>query len=413
MLYALDRVVPVMNFARLIARLRAILLSPRATWPEIASEPASVGSVYTGWVLWLAAITPLASFIGLGIFGMSVPFIGSFRLGFGTLFGQLVTTYLLTMLVVFVMALITAALAPSFGARNDRVQALKAIAYAWTPVWIVGVLHLIPLLGLLAALLTLAAAVYSVRLLWLGLQATLGAPQERAVAYTAVVVVIGIVLSIVVAWSSAMFTGMGAMARANFETTVTMPASSGISGLAAGMQQAARQMQATGKAMQGEKPSTAEQAPDVAPIKPLAPGQMTALLPASLPGLTRGNVDSTRGGIGALQVSEAKADYGSGAQQIQLDITDMAANRGMLALVGMVQQDQESSSGYHKVFQHDGRTVQEQWTAATRAGEYTLIVGDRFMVQAKGRGPDMAALKQAVHAVDLARLEQLKDTPGE
>jgi hypothetical protein len=82
-------------------------------------------------------------------------------------------------------------------------------------------------------------------------------------------------------------------------------------------------------------------------------------------------------------------------------------------MIGMVQQDQESASGYHKVFQRDGRTVQEQWTSATRTGEYTLIVGDRFMVQAKGQGPDMAALKQAVDAVDLARLQQLKDTPGE
>lgn len=413
MLCAPACVMPIMNFARLIARLRAILLSPRATWPEIASEPASIGSLYTGWVLWLAAITPLATFIGLGIFGMSVPFIGSFRLGFGTLFGQLITTYLLTLLIVFLMALITAALAPSFGARNDRVQALKAIAYAWTPVWIVGVLHLIPLLGLLTGLLTLAAVAYSVWLLWQGLQATLGAPQERAVAYTAVVIVIAIVLGVVINWTSAMFTGIGAMSRANFETSVSMPASSGISGLAAGMQQAARQMQATGKAMQGEQAGAAVQAANLAPIKPLAPGQMTALLPASLPGLVRGNVDSTRGGIGALQVSEAKADYGSGAQQIRLGITDMGANRAMLAMIGMVQQDQESASGYHKVFQRDGRTVQEQWTSATRTGEYTLIVGDRFMVQAKGQGPDMAALKQAVDAVDLARLQQLKDTPGE
>ncbi len=413
MLCAPACVMPIMNFAHLIARLRAILLSPRATWPEIASEPASIGSLYTGWVLWLAAITPLATFISLGIFGMSVPFIGSFRLGFGTLLGQLVTTYLLTLLIVFLMALITAALAPSFGARNDRVQALKAIAYAWTPVWIVGVLHLIPLLGALTVLLTLAATAYSVWLLWQGLQATLGAPQERALAYTAVVIVIAIVLSVVIGWTSAVFTSNGAMNRANIEVSVTMPASSGISGLAAGMQQAARQMQATGKALQGEQAGAAGQAANLAPIKPLAPGQMTALLPASLPGLVRGNVDSTRGGIGALQVSEAKADYGSGAQQIRLDITDMGANRAMLAMIGMVQQDQESASGYHKVFQQDGHTVQEQWTAATRAGEYTLIVGDRFMVQAKGQGPDMAALKQAVDAVDLARLQQLKDTPGE
>ncbi|MHB1617939.1 MAG: Yip1 family protein [Metallibacterium sp.] len=398
-----------MDFARFIARLHAILLNPRATWPEIAAEPSSIGSVYTGWVLWLAAITPLATFIGLGVFGMSAPFIGTVRFGFGALFGQMLSNYLLTLLLVFVMALITAALAPSFGARNDRVQALKAIAYAWTPVWIVGVLHLIPLLGALTAVLTLAATVLSVRLLWLGLQSTLDVPHERAVAYTAVIIAIAIVLGLVIGWSSMMLSGVGALTRGSESFSFQ---SNGKSVDLGALAQAARQMQATGAAMQGKPLSGAAAAPDVAPLKPLAPDQIAALLPASLPGLARGTVDSTRGGIGTLLVSSAKAYYGSGAQRIKLGITDMAANRGMLALVGMVQQDQESASGYHKVFQQNGRTVQEQWTDADRRGEYTLIVGNRFLVEATGEGPDMDALKQAVNAVDLTALDKLKHTPG-
>ncbi|EQD61721.1 hypothetical protein B1B_07549, partial [mine drainage metagenome] len=69
-------------------------------------------------------------------------------------------------------------------------------------------------------------------------------------------------------------------------------------------------------------------------------------------------------------------------------------------------------TGYHKVFRQDGRTVQEQWTNADRHGEYTLIVGNRFMVEAKGGGVDMGALKQAVNAVDLTALDKLKDTAG-
>lgn len=398
-----------MNFARLIARLRAILLNPRATWPEIAAEPSSIGSLYTGWVLWLAAIAPLATFIGLGVFGMSAPFIGTMRFGFGALFGQMLSSYLLTLLLVFVMALITAALAPSFGARNDRVQALKAIAYAWTPVWIVGVLHLIPLLGVLTALLTLAALGYSVWLLWLGLQSTLDVPHERAVAYTAVIIAIAIVLGLVIGWSSMMLSGVGALTRGSESFSFQ---SNGKSVDLSAFAQAAKQMQATGAAMQGKPLSGAEAAPDVAPLKPLAPDQISALLPASLPSLARGAVDSTRGGIGTLLISSAKADYGSGAQRIKLGITDMATNRGMLALTGMVQQDQETATGYHKVFQQDGRTVQEQWDSSNRRGEYSLIVGNRFLVEATGEGPDMDALKQAVNAVDLTALDKLKNTPG-
>ncbi|EQD63041.1 conserved hypothetical protein, membrane [mine drainage metagenome] len=258
-------------------------------------------------------------------------------------------------------------------------------------------------------MLTLAALGYSVWLLWLGLQSTLDVPHERAVAYTAVIIAIAIVLGLVIGWSSMMLSGVGALTRGSESFSFQ---SNGKSVDLGAFAQAARQMQATGAAMQGKSPSGAEAAPNVAPLKPLAPDQISTLLPASLPGLARGAVDSTRGGIGTLLISSAKADYGSGARRIKLSITDMAANRGMLALAGMVQQDQETATGYHKVFRQDGRTVQEQWTNADRHGEYTLIVGNRFMVEAKGGGVDMGALKQAVNAVDLTALDKLKDTAG-
>ena len=51
----------------LVARVKAILLTPRTEWPVIEGEPATVASLYTGYIIPLAAIPAVASFIGLSL----------------------------------------------------------------------------------------------------------------------------------------------------------------------------------------------------------------------------------------------------------------------------------------------------------------------------------------------------------
>ena len=83
------------------------------------------------------------------------------------------------------------ALAPTFGGQKDSVQALKTAAYAVTAAWVGGVAQLIPWLGWL---IMLAGAIYSVYLLYLGLPHTMKAPADKAAGYTAVTIIVAIVL---------------------------------------------------------------------------------------------------------------------------------------------------------------------------------------------------------------------------
>src|SRR6476660_795512 len=60
----------------LIERVPAILLRPKQTWPVIAAEPADVATIYSRYVVILAAIPAIAGFIGwtligAGAFGVS------------------------------------------------------------------------------------------------------------------------------------------------------------------------------------------------------------------------------------------------------------------------------------------------------------------------------------------------------
>ena len=49
----------------LIERVQAILLRPKQTWPVIAAEPADAATIYSRYVVILAAIPAVAGFIGL------------------------------------------------------------------------------------------------------------------------------------------------------------------------------------------------------------------------------------------------------------------------------------------------------------------------------------------------------------
>lgn len=183
-----------MDFGTTFARVKAILVTPRTEWPVAAAEPATVGSLYAGYIAIVAALPAIAGFIkgsliGSGMFGIVV------RTPIGAGLAGMILHYVLSLVVVYVMALIINALAGTFDARKDMVQALKTVAYAWTASWIAGIAVIIPWLGWLIAV---AGAIYAIYLLYLGLPCTMKCPPEKAGGYTAVSVVVAIVLSWIV-----------------------------------------------------------------------------------------------------------------------------------------------------------------------------------------------------------------------
>lgn len=183
-----------MNFAQLFDRARLMLTSPKTQWPVVEAAPETSAALFRDYIVWMAAIPPVAAFLGSVLFGYELPLGGRVRVGFGTGLVTLAGTYLLSLALVWVLALIVDALAPSFGGRKDQVQALKAVTYSATASWVAGIGALIPGLG---GLIQLAGGLYGIYLLYLGLPVTMKCPPEKAAGYTAVVVVLVILLGVV------------------------------------------------------------------------------------------------------------------------------------------------------------------------------------------------------------------------
>lgn len=167
----------------LIARAKNMLMAPKTEWRVVAAEATDVASLYTGYIVPLAAIPPVCGFIGFSIVGM-----GGMHMGFGRGLISALVQYVLSLVAVYVSAFIASKIAPSFGGREDLVQALKLIAFSATASWVGGVFGLLPVLLILSA----AMSLYSLYLLFVGAAVVMEVPEDRAVGYSVAVIVLTI-----------------------------------------------------------------------------------------------------------------------------------------------------------------------------------------------------------------------------
>lgn len=413
-----------MDFNKLMARVKAILLTPKTEWPVIAGEPANIGDLYKNYVLILAAIPAVFSFLKMSLIGVSVPFAGTIKIGVASGLSSMVIGYVLSLVMLYVMALIIDALAPSFGGQKDQVQAFKTVTYAYTASWIAGFAQVLP--AGLAVLIAIAGGIYSIYLLYLGLPNTMKCPQEKSAGYTAVTIIIAIVLSVVVGMVVGAVTGVGSMMSgggssfsiSNNDADVKLDKDSPLGKLEAygkKMEQASKQMEAAQKS--GDQSAQADAmkalmgaAMGGGEVEALSPDRLKPFIPDSIAGLPRTELSAERNNAMGMQVSEARGTYANeDGRSVRLEITDTGSAKGLLGLASWagVEGEKQTDKGYEKTFRVDGRLVHEEWNGSS--GKYTVVLGDRFTVAVNGYADSMDKLKAALGDVDLGGLEALKN----
>ena len=400
-------------------RVTNILLTPKTEWPAIEAETTPTGTLVTGYVIPLAAIGAVAGFIGGSLVGTTVPFLGTYRVPVMTGLAGAVLAFVFAVLGVFILAFIINALAPTFGAQKDSHKALKVAVYSYTPAWIAGVLQILPAL----AILGIIAALYALYLLYLGLPALMKAPQDKAVAYTAVVVVCAIVLSIVL-------TGIGGLIVAPAAVgTIGSVSSSGEPAFPA--DSALGKLEALGKKLEesGAKMDQARKSGDGAAetaaafeglgallgggarVDAVSIDQLTPLVPEQFAGLARRSSDAERNGMAGITIAKAEATYGDGGgRSAKLEITDSGGAAGLMGLASWasLQGARDNDQYSERTDRVGGRIVHTKMSKTGGAHEYNVVIGDRFIVSAEGDGIDLDALRNAVSSLDLGKLEAMK-----
>lgn len=384
----------------LAERARKLILTPRAEWPVIDAEPATIGDIYRHHVMILAAIPAVAGLIGNMIFGYTV-FGVTVRTPPATAISFAITQYIMALIAVFVLALVIDALAPSFGGTRNPIQAIKVAAYSSTAAWLAGALAIVPQLAPLGGLLGL----YSLYLLYLGLPLLMRAPADKAIGYTVVTILAAIVLfavgGAIAAMAGRMFAPAMPLADSTVSGTMTVPGGGKVDLSQLGV--AARQAEAAVEGMEVTDHGRT--------LAAVSPSVLKALLPATLAGYRRTEIESMGADAGGLGGTHAEARYENGDSNIRLALTDMAGAGAFAALGGAmnIQANRETANGYEKTLTIDGRMVSEKWDGPSREGSYSELVANRFMVSAEGRVGDISELKRAAAMIPADRLAALTD----
>lgn len=377
----------------MLDRAKRLIVAPKAEWPVIDAEPMTVRQIFTGWVMPLAAIGPVASLIGGLAFGY-----GAFGIVYRPSIAGALTTaivsYVMALIGTYVLALIVDALAPTFGGIKNPVAAMKVAAFSATAGWLAGIFGIVPTLAFLSIL-----GLYSLYLLYTGLPLLMKAPADKAVGYIVATIVAAIIVFVVIgAITGAIGARMMTPALVSTSGTVEIPGGGSVD--MAKLDAASKQMTAAAAQVQ-------QQADHPKPAIPAA--TLQAMLPPMIGGWSRTEIESTSGGAGGIGGSSATGTYAMGDDRLTVSVSDIGA-MGALAALGSsfnVQSNKQTATGYERTATVNGRIVSEKWDSSDHQGSYSAVVGSRFTVNAEGSARDPAQFKSAVDAIDLGKLEAM------
>ena len=175
----------------IVNRVKSILVSPKTEWQTIETENDTHVKVFTTYVVPLALIPAVAAFIGYGLIGHSVLGVHFGSISWGL--SHAIQQYILMLGGVYLTAFVIDMLANNFGATKDFNRAFSLVAYSYTPAFIAGIFNIHYSLSWIVSL----GGLYSLYLLYIGLQPMMKVPAEKQTTYFIVSLVTMLIVFVV------------------------------------------------------------------------------------------------------------------------------------------------------------------------------------------------------------------------
>lgn len=410
----------------LIERTSAILLKPHQTWPVIEAEPATVVGLYKNYIALLACIPAVAGFIGMSLVGVGVGGIVSYRVPFLTGLVNMVVSYVLSLVMVYVLALIVNALAPKFNGQPNSINALKLVGYGLTAGFVGGIFSIVPALGALGIL----AALYTIYLIYSGIPVLMKCPPEKAVAYTAVVIVCGIVAALVIGLATSLLTPsasplsrMGTASSDTGDYTVKIPGTD-ISINGRQMEQANRNIEEASKkveaatargdtqaaaeattAMLGAVLGAATGQKGVGTGVAISNDQLKTFAPETLGGMARTSIEAESQSAMGMTQNTVKASYALGEKTIDVEISDYG-DLGRLAAGAWSQRtlDRDTAEEVERIYRKGARAYNENWRKDGSYSSLEALLDNGVQVSLTGNSVDIKTLYSTLDAMGANKL---------
>jgi len=183
-----------------------LMFQPKQEWQSIHDERCTIKTCYCSHVLFLSAIPAIAGYFGATTVGWQVGAGPVVRLTAQSGLMIAVLTYLTMLVGVFSIGRAIHWMGQTYGSRQTVAQAIALAAYTATPLYLIGVMFLYPLLWLIL-IAGLPALAYTVYLLYTGVPIMMEVPEERGFLFSSAVLAVGLVMLVallavtVILWS--------------------------------------------------------------------------------------------------------------------------------------------------------------------------------------------------------------------
>lgn len=180
---------------------------PEEEWQAIRKENCGIGRCYCTHVLFLAAIPPIAGFIGTTRIGWQVGGGEVVKLTTESALGISLLYYLAMLVGVFSIGKLIHWMGQTYGTKQGLPRSIGLAAYTATPLFLTGIMGLYPILWL-NFLIGLPALAYTVYLLYTGVPIMLEISKEKGFLFSSAVLAVGLVALVallaatVVIWDS-------------------------------------------------------------------------------------------------------------------------------------------------------------------------------------------------------------------
>lgn len=191
-----------------IQHIIGLLTDPTSEWEKIREEQKSSDRKGVGFVFILAAIPAISGYIGTTQVGWRIGVGEPIRITGESAISIAIIYYLALVVGVFTIGWVIHLLGKAYEVVKPLPLCIALAAYTATPLFLIGIMEVYPVLWL-NMLLGLPALAYTVYLLYSGLPIMMEIPAERGFLYSSAVLAVGLVSLVSLLAMTALLWGMG------------------------------------------------------------------------------------------------------------------------------------------------------------------------------------------------------------
>jgi hypothetical protein len=191
-----------------LSHVMGLLTQPKQEWRNIRDEKCTIQTLVKSHLGILAAIPPVAGFIGTTMVGWQIGSGERTHLTVGSALLIAIIAYFAIIACIMILGRTIHWMAKTYGSNPDEGHALALAAYTVSPLLLMGVVGLYPSLWLFM-LVGLSAIAYSVYLLYTGVPVVMDIPQEQGFVFSSAILTVGLVMLMGLMVTTVLFWGFG------------------------------------------------------------------------------------------------------------------------------------------------------------------------------------------------------------